>query len=263
MKTIIFPIFNLKLNIHSVALKILGIEVYWYGIIIVASILLALFVLKKENGKFGIRYEQILNLSILLIPSAFIGARIYYCVFNQKEYANIGEMLNIRQGGLAIYGAIIAGSIVIYFYCKKKNINLLDLLDYIVPCLSLGQAIGRWGNFINIEAYGSQTNLPWKMGIQEANIVKYVHPTFLYESIGTFILFIFLQKVSKNRKFKGEITYLYLIGYSFIRFLIEPMRTDSLMLGKYKISQCISAILFVVFCTIMLKNRRKQRKITK
>lgn len=263
MKIVIFPMLNLKLNINPIAIKMFGIEIYWYAIIIVASVLLALFLSQKEDGKFGIRHEQILNLSILLIPSAFLGARIYYCLFNQKEYTNIKQILNIKDGGLAIYGAILAGSIAIYYYSKKQKINLLDLFDYLVPYLSLGQAIGRWGNFINVEAYGIPTNLLWKMGIEEQNTIKYVHPTFLYESIGTLILFILLQKVSKNRKFQGQITYIYLIGYSFIRFLVEQVRADSLMLKNYKISQLISAILFVVFCTIMLKKTKKQNKITK
>lgn len=263
MKTVTFPMLNLKLNINPIAIKIGEIEIYWYGIIIVASILLALFLSKKEDGKFGIRYEQILNLSIILIPIAFLGARIYYCLFNQPEYSNIKEMLNIKDGGLAIYGAILTGAVVIYGYSKLQKINLLNLLDYLVPYLSLGQAIGRWGNFINVEAYGTETNLLWKMGIEQQNTIQYVHPTFLYESIGTFLLFIFLQKISKKRKFQGQITYSYLIGYSLIRFFVEQVRVDSLMLKNYKISQLVSAVLFVVFCTIMLKKTKKQNKITK
>ena len=263
MKTVTFPILNLKLNINPVAIKILGIEIYWYGIIIVASILLALFLSKKENGTFNIKHEQILNLSMLVIPIAFVGARIYYVLFNLKEYTNLWEILNIKDGGIAIYGGILAGMVALYFYCKKHKINPLDVLDYLAPYLSLGQAIGRWGNFINVEAYGIPTNLPWKMGIQEQGMTQYVHPTFLYESIGTFLLFLVLQKISKNRKFKGEITYLYFIGYSLLRFLIEPLRADSLLLKNYKISQLVSAVLFVGFCTIMFKKTKKQNKITK
>lgn len=253
---------NIKLNINPIAIKIFGMEIYWYGIIIVASILLAIFLSKKEHKKFGIKHEQILNLTIILIPFAFLGARIYYCLFNQQEYSNIKEVLNIKDGGLAIYGAILAGAVVIYVYSKLQKINLLDLFDYIVPYLSLGQAIGRWGNFINVEAYGTPTNLLWKMGIEEQSTIQYVHPTFLYESIGTFLLFIILQKISKKRKFQGQITYSYLIGYSLIRFFVEQVRADSLMLKNYKISQLISAGLFVTFCTIMLKKTKKHNKIT-
>lgn len=263
MNTVTFPMLNLELNMDPVAIKIGEIQIYWYAIIIVASILLALFLSKKEDGKFGIKYEQILNLSLYLIPLSFLGARTYYCFFNQQEYTSIKEVFNIKDGGLAIYGAILTGAMVIYWYSKKQKINLLNLFDYIVPYLSLGQAIGRWGNLINVEAYGTPTNLPWKMGIVEQNSITYVHPTFLYESIGTLLLFILLQKVSKKRKFQGQITYIYLIGYSFIRFLVEQLRADSLMLKNYKISQLISAVLFVGFCIILLKKTKKQNKITK
>jgi len=263
MKQITFPMLNLEMNINPVVAEIFGIKIYWYGIIIVASIILAIFLCKKDDGKFKIQYEQILDLCIILIPVAFIGARIYYCIFNINQYTSIWQILNIKDGGLAIYGAIIAGIIVIYCYCKKKRINTLDLLDYIIPYLSLGQAIGRWGNFVNVEAYGIETNIIWKMGIKDRATIKYVHPTFLYESIADFILFIILQKISKNRKFKGEITYIYLIGYSFTRFFVEGLRADSLMLKNYKISQLISAIILVAFCIIMLQKTKKQNKSTK
>lgn len=262
MKKILFPLLNLELNINPIAFNVFGIDVYWYGVIIVASIILALFLCKKNDGKFGIKYEDILDLSILLIPISIICARIYYIIFSPNKFTSLNQILNFKDGGLAIYGGIIGGAIVAYIFCKRRNIQILDLLDYIVPFLALGQAIGRWANFINVEAYGTATDMPWKMGIVEEGVIKYVHPTFLYESIATFIIFLALIRVSKNRKFTGEITYLYIIMYSCIRTIIEGLRIDSLMLYNVRISQILSIILFVTFC-IVLSKKIEITKITK
>lgn len=260
MQKITFPILNLELNINKIAFTIYGINIYWYAVIIVASLILALILLKRKDKKFGIKYEDILDLSIILIPISFITARAYYVIFNLKAYQNIQSMLNIKDGGLAIYGGIIGGVITAYIFCKKRKINLLDLLDYIAPILALGQAIGRWGNFINKEAYGAQTNLPWKMGIQIGNEIQYVHPTFLYESIATFTIFIILTKMSKNRKYAGQITYYYIIMYSFIRAIIEQLRIDSLMLYNFRISR---DIINSIICSILHNNIEKRNKTQK
>lgn len=262
MSKVTFPLLNLELNINKIAFTILGVPIYWYAILIVASIALAIFLCKKNDGKYNISYNDIIDLSIILIPISFICARLYYVLFNLKSYTNLISILNIKDGGLAIYGGIIGGAIVIYLFCKKRNIKMLDLLDYIVPYLALGQAIGRWGNFINIEAYGEITNLPWKMGIETINGIQYVHPTFLYESICTFIIFIILTKLSKRRKFSGQIVYGYLILYSFIRFFIEGLRIDSLMFGSFRISQIVSAVLFITFLIIYYKSTRKTNNKT-
>lgn len=164
--TITFPILNLEINLNKIACTIYGINIYWYAILITASIILALILCKIQDGKFGIKFQTILDLSIFLIPISFICARIYYVIFNINNYTNLINILNIRDGGIAIYGGIIGGVITTYVFCKKRKINPLDILDYIVPYLALGQSIGRWGNFINVEAYGTATNLPWKMGIK-------------------------------------------------------------------------------------------------
>lgn len=257
MSSVTFPILNLELNINKIAFTVFGIPIYWYAILIVASLALAIFLCKRKDGKYNIKFDDIIDLSIILIPVAFVCARLYYVIFNIKIYTNFASILNIKDGGLAIYGGIIGGAIVIYFFCKKRNIKILDLLDYIVPYLALGQAIGRWGNFINVEAYGETTNLPWKMGIETINGIQYVHPTFLYESICTFIIFIILSKLSKRRKFSGQIVYVYLILYSFIRFFIEGLRIDSLMIGSFRISQIVSVVLFITFSIVYYKNARK------
>lgn len=254
MNTII--LFGLELNINKIAFEILGIPIHWYAVLIVFSIALTLILSKKNDGKYGIKHTDIIDLSIILIPISFICARIYYVVFNMKNYHTLAQILNIKDGGLAIYGGIIGGVITAYIFCKKKNINILDLLDYLAPFLALSQSIGRWGNFINVEAYGIETKMPWKMGIKNTTGITYVHPTFLYESICTLTIFIILKKISKNRKYSGQITIYYIIMYSFIRAIIEALRIDSLMFYNLRISQILSIILFVVFTLIAIKKNR-------
>lgn len=262
METVTFPFVNLTLQLNPIAFKVWNIPVYWYAIIIVASMVLALFLCYKKSGKFGITFETILDLSLWLFPISFIGARLYYVLFNSQDYLDWTQIFNIKDGGLAIYGGIIAGAIVCYFFCKKRKINLWNLLDYLVPYLALAQCLGRFGNFINVEAYGTATQLPWKMGIFLNGEIQYVHPTFLYESIATFFIFILLSLRSRNRRFSGEITYLYLILYSFARFFIEGLRIDSLYFMNFRVSQIISAILFVLFCWLLSK-KLEMEKITK
>ena len=150
--------------------------------------------------------------------------------------------------------------ITVYFYCKSKKISFLDLLDYIVPYLALGQAIGRWGNFFNQEAYGIQTDSIFRMGIIESGKYIEVHPTFLYESICNFIIFIILSLISNKRKFKGQIIYTYFVLYGFVRFFIEELRVDSLMIGDYKISQILSIILVIVFGIVLIYKRIKNKR---
>ena len=242
--------------ISRVAFSFMGVDVYWYAILITLAIAIGFLLAKFNDGKYNIKYDDILDLSLVMIPIAIICARIYYVLFNLNYYlSNPSEILDFRNGGIAIYGALIGGIFTIIVFCKKKKINILNLLDYIAPIIPLGQAIGRWGNYINIEAYGSETNLPLKMEIIEDGIIKYVHPTFLYESVGNFILFILLLRISKNRNFSGQIVSLYLIGYSFIRFFIEGLRTDSLMLGNIRISQLVSVIMFIVAIIFYIRER--------
>jgi phosphatidylglycerol:prolipoprotein diacylglycerol transferase len=176
---------------------------------------------------------------------------------------NPSEIIKIKNGGLAIYGGIIGGLIVIAIYGKIKKMKILDITDYIVPIVAFCQSVGRWGNYINIEAYGYETNWPLKMEIVEHGITKYVHPTFLYESICTMLIFILLSILSKKRKFTGEITYLYIICYSFVRFFIEGLRTDSLMFYNCRISQVLSLVLFIVFSGILLYKKKNTNEMSK
>lgn len=265
MQIIEFPMFNIKLNISKIAFNIFGIDIYWYALIIVFAIISALFYCRKIDGMYKIKFETILNIYIWIIPIGVICARLYYVLFKLEYFLqNPISILNIRDGGLAIYGGIIGGIITIIFYCKKQKINLLNLLDYLAPAVALAQSIGRWGNFFNLEAYGIETNLPWRMCIIKDGIQKCVHPTFLYESICTFLIFILLCNLQKRRKFKGEILYLYLILYAFVRFWIEGIRIDSLMLYNFRISQILSIAVFILFLGIftyaVIKNHIMSKK---
>lgn len=251
--------------ISRIAFCIGDITIYWYAVLIVFAIILALIWCALHSGRFGIKFEDILDLAIFVIPISIICARLYYVAFSwDYYYNNLNEIFNIKDGGLAIYGGIIGGVITILIGSKIKKIKPLDITDYVAPVLALAQSIGRWGNYINIEAYGYETsNSIIKMEIIENGIVKYVHPTFLYESICTFIIFIILSIVSKKRKFSGEITYKYIICYSFARFIIEGLRTDSLMFYNCRISQILSMALFIVFSSILIYKKIKHRALSK
>ncbi len=247
--------------ISRIAFTFAGIDIYWYAILIVSSIIIGIIWSIYNSGKYGIKYETIIDLCIFMIPIAILSARTYYVLFNFEYYKNNPiEILNFRNGGLAIYGGVIGAIITIIIFGKIKKINILNLTDYIAPIVPLGQAIGRWGNYINIEAYGVETSLPIKMKIIENGITKYVHPTFLYESIGDFVLFLLLLKISKKTKFSGQITFLYFIGYSFLRFFIEGLRTDSLMLGYIRASQLLSLIIFIVFSILYIIKKKNISK---
>lgn len=265
MNQIDFPGLNLTIHISQIAFKIFGIEIYWYAILIVSAMAIGIIICKKRDGLYGIKFNDVLDLLIYLIPISIISTRFYYVVFNLQYYlANPAQILNIRNGGMAIYGGVIGGAITCFIFCKKRKLNILDLLDYIVPSLVLGQAIGRWGNFINIEAYGKITNLPWRMGIIKCGEYSEVHPAFLYESIACLAIFIILVIIKDKRKFKGQSTLIYLILYSIERTFVEGLRIDSLMLGKIRISQLLSVVIFILSMAIYIILYKKiQNKKTK
>lgn len=259
MQVISFPNLHLQFHISRIAIQIGNIKIYWYAIFIVLAIILALGMYKKQNGKYGIFFKDILNVSLWVLPMAFIGARLYYVLFCLEYFLkNPMEILNIQAGGLAIYGGILVGGLTIVIYSKKHKIDLFNLLDYIVPCIALGQAIGRWGNFINGEAHGITTDIFWKMGIIENGQYREVHPTFLYESLATLLLFFFLQHKSKHRKWKGEITAWYMVGYGIARIIIEGLRTDSLYLGTFRISQWVSTLLVIISSYWIYRKHQKR-----
>lgn len=260
MKEVIFNSIGLKLSVSNVAFKMFGINIYWYAILITIAILLGIIIMYKDKGKYNIKFESILELLVFLIPISFIGARIYYVLFKFNFYINNPlKVFYIRDGGLAVYGGIIFGLITVILFCKIKKIKVLDMLDYIVICLPLGQAIGRWGNFFNVEAYGKITNNFFRMGIFENGIFKEVHPTFLYESTITLLLFCFLFFIRRKRKYSGEITFLYLALYSLARFFIEGLRTDSLMLASARVSQILSLLVFIIASVLLIYKEKSMK----
>lgn len=225
-----------------VAFSVFGIDIAWYGILIVIGMILAILVdMSLIDGRYGFTKDNFLDFVLIMIPIAVITTRLYYVIFYDLDYylSNPAQILNFRQGGLAIHGGIIGGIIVGYIYTKKKKIPFYYLADIIAPGLALAQSIGRWGNFINQEAHGGPTDLPWAITV---NGVK-VHPTFLYESIITFSIFLFLYfYLSKRKKFDGQLFAIYLIVYSIGRFFIEGLRTDSLYFGPFRVAQLVSIL---------------------
>ncbi len=242
---------------NPIAFTIAGIDIRWYGILIGVAFLLAIYISYLRAPRFGIVQDDILDLTIFLIPCSIIGARAYYVIFSYENYrGNFIQMLNLRAGGLAIHGGIIAGVIVSYIVAKHKKIKFSNLADLIMPQVALAQAIGRWGNFFNSEAHGGPTNLPWAITVYGEK----VHPTFLYESIWCFFIFIFLIFLSNKIKFNGQIALLYAMLYSFERFWVEGLRTDSLMIGQFRQAQVLSLVVFILALSAYIYQVRKYKK---
>lgn len=232
----------MSFDIDPVAFRLFGINIYWYALIIVAGMLLGIYFAKKELVRRGFDEDFVYDLVFVAIPIGIIGARLWYVLFEWDYYSqNPNQILNIRGGGLAIHGGIIFGALALYFYTKRKNIPFLDITDTFVPSLALGQGIGRWGNFMNMEAHGGPTDLPWGIVIDGVK----VHPTFLYESIGDILIFLFLINYRKNNPDKGKQSAIYLIAYGVLRFFVEGLRTDSLYIGGLRTAQLVS-IVFVL-----------------
>ncbi|MDO5715976.1 MAG: prolipoprotein diacylglyceryl transferase [Tissierellia bacterium] len=233
------------MNIDPVAFSLFGLEVRWYGILIAIGAFLAVYttdkLAEKKNYKNGLYQGVGTDLSLIVIILGIIGARLYYVAFQWDYYSHhLSEIPAIRNGGLAIYGGILAGILAGYFFCRIKKLKFLTVADCVAPGLALAQGIGRWGNFINGEAHGGPTNLPWAIVVDGQK----VHPTFLYESLIDIGIFLFLYfYLSKRQKFEGQLFFLYFIIYGMGRFFVEGMRTDSLYLGSYRVSQLVSLIL--------------------
>lgn len=241
-----------------VAFKLFGLEVRWYGILIALGVVIGTILALREAKRRGLNEDTLLDFLLFAIPGAIVGARIYYVVFSWDFYKNNpSEILNLRGGGLAIHGAVIAGVIIALIFSKIRKINFWVIADIVAPSLILGQAIGRWGNFANQEAHGGPTNLPWGILIDGVK----VHPTFLYESIWNFFVFLFLMWYRKRAKAEGEVFLLYIILYSLARGLIEGLRTDSLMWGQFRVAQLISAATIIVGVIVFYIIRKKHRSI--
>ena len=235
-------------------------SIRWYAIFMVLAFLLGLFIVNKEAKKRNIDVKLISDLIFYLIPISILGARIYYCAFEWNYYRhNVLDVIKIWEGGLAIHGGIIASLLFIIFYTKQNKLPLLKTLDIISPALIIGQAIGRWGNFFNGEAFGPITTIEKLKSLHIPNFIikgmhingHYYHPTFFYESLGCLVGFIILKSMNRFFKLKtGIVTSCYLIIYGTIRFFIEILRQDSLMLGSIKVAQLVSIIM--IFSGLLL-----------
>lgn len=251
-------------------LKIGSLQIYWYSVILLFAFVLGIILATIYGKKEGIDKDTIYDYAVYLIPICLIGARLYYVFFNLDYYMNnVMAIIKVWEGGLAIHGGILAGVIYTYYYSKKHNISFLKFLDILVISLIVGQIIGRWGNFMNGEAYGPIVSLKTLQSFHIPNFIidgvfiegHYHHPTFLYESLWNLLgLTIILIMRRKRFYHYGYLTAIYLIWYGLGRFFIEGMRQDSLMLGIFKIAQIVSIgmiILGVFLFFIILRNWKK------
>ncbi|MBQ7835863.1 MAG: prolipoprotein diacylglyceryl transferase [Clostridia bacterium] len=289
MHNIGFPGFGIgPFIIDSTAFTVFGIDIKWYGIIICCGMLLA-YAYAWTRAKYeGITTDDLLDLALALMIFGVIGARVYYIIFSLESFivtnkggfganlwATIVEMFSVRDGGLAIFGGVIAGFFTAMVVAKKKKIYFPVLLDVLAPSVMIGQLVGRWGNFMNAEAYGSETTLPWRMSIADVAYLgeKYepvigptseVHPTFLYESLWNLVGFVVIACLYKKKKFNGQWLCFYMAWYGLGRALIEGLRTDSLELGPLRVSQwlaggiCIAGIVLLVLGLVKAKKEEEK-----
>lgn len=243
------------------------IQIKWYSVFIILGLFISLIWAIREGKRFSLDKEFIINVFFWTIIIGVVGARAYYVIFNLDYYSqNLGEIYKIWNGGIAIHGGIIFGVITIWIYCKKYKVNTLKFLDITVPALFLSQALGRWGNFFNSEAYGVQTTLAHLKNLHIPNFIiegmhingYYYTPTFLYESLWCIIGLILVFVIRKLKYTKiGYQTGFYLMWYSVGRFFIESLRLDSLMLGNLRVAQIISIIMFIIGFIIILVESKK------
>lgn len=241
---------------NRVFITIGPVTIYWYSIIILTAVLIGYNMVFNYCKKIGYRASVVSDMLFYLVIWAIVGARLYYVIFNFSAYKdNLLDIFMLWEGGLAIYGAVIAGIIYIYYYCKKHELNFIKVLDIFSLSLLLGQAIGRWGNFFNSEAYGGITTYEAMSGIGIPEFIikgmyiegAYRQPTFLYESIWCFMGVIILYIIRKKYYVKvGQQVYFYLIWYGVGRFFIEGLRSDSLYIGMFRVSQIVSIVMVIV-----------------
>lgn len=259
-------------QINRVAFELFGLQIYWYAIIIVSGIALALWMSNREAVRVGLKEDDMTNFILWALPIAIIGARLYYILFDLEPYlADPIQIFNTRSGGLAIYGGLIAAVIVLLVYTRHHFIDPWLFLDVVAPGVMLGQAMGRWGNFTNHEAYGGETTRQFLENLHLPQFIinnmyidgAFRQPTFFYESMWSFIGLVLILIIRKKVAVKrGELFLGYVTWYSFGRFFIEGMRTDSLYLfGSLRVSQVLSLILFVSGIVLLYYRRKKRTDI--
>lgn len=256
ISTISFPGLGIgEFDVDSVAFSIgNSIDIAWYALIIVTGMIAAVAYLTWRSVKIGVCPEDILDGVIFVIPIGIIGARLYYVLTTLENYDSLAEVINIRNGGLAIYGGIIAGTLTVIGWCRVKKMKFLALADCIAPGLILAQGIGRWGNFMNGEAYGAQTDIFCRMGLDNLYTwgTEYVHPTFLYESLWNILGFILVNIFYKKKKYDGQIFLAVFGWYGLGRMLIEGLRQDSLYVGPFRISQVLAGMVFIACVAFLI-----------
>ena len=278
-----FPHLGIYLPNVGKTISVFGFDIAYYGITIAIAMIVGISIALHEAKRTGQNQDTYLDLLMLTMLTSVVGARIYYVIFSWDNYKdNLGEILNIRNGGLAIYGGIIAGAITVFIYSKITKMKFLQIADTVCMGLAAGQIIGRWGNFFNREAFGEYTNNLLAMQLPVSAVrkneitsamwnhvvpiggVEYiqVHPTFLYEGLWSFMVLLFLFWFRKRKKFEGELFFCYLAGYGAGRFWIESLRTDQLLLPgiHVPVSQMLSAVLVVVSLSVIICKRRKNRE---
>ena len=253
-----------NLPVNRVAFSVGSFDVYWYGILIATGLFLCLLYAYFCARRYDVNRDKLFDCVIVGIVTAIIGARAYYVAFKWDYFsANPSEIIDIRDGGLAIYGGIIGALVGGLLMAKIRKQKFLPILDLTLTCFLLGQAIGRWGNFFNQEAYGTETDNIFRM-VSEGTGGAEVHPCFLYESVWCglgFVLLVFFNR--KFQKYHGQVFYLYLVWYGFERTIVEGLRTDSLYLPfkvfgyDVRVSQALSAVLFIVGIVLLIVNRKK------
>ncbi|MGN0451566.1 MAG: prolipoprotein diacylglyceryl transferase [Acutalibacteraceae bacterium] len=262
-------IFGIKLTLSPVAFSIpLGSrhwDIYWYGIIIATGFLLALIYGIKNAARLGINTDRMLDVVLVATPVAILSARVYYLIFDGEKLNGIGDFFGFGDSsgfaGLAIYGGVIGAFVSGAVMCKIRKIKILDMFDLAVMGFLIGQGIGRWGNFVNQEAYGSFTGSSW-WGMESTKTISemgegLVHPCFLYESVWCIAGFFILNYFSKKRRFSGEISLMYCVWYGFGRGIIELLRTDSLMIGNIRVSCLLSFMICIAGAVLLTVMRRR------
>ena len=279
--TVSFPGLGLDFEVNRVAFSIGDLPVYWYGILIALGFILAILYVSRRAREFGVDADRMLDVILGGAIGGIVGARAYYVILQWDYYGqNLSQIFNTRSGGMAIYGGLIGGVLIGLLMCKIRRVKFMPALDLVVGGFLIGQGIGRWGNFVNIEAFGANTSLPW--GMSSSVITDYltqheaeleaigmdidpnmpVHPTFLYESLWCLLGFAFIAWYTRRRKFDGELTLLYMMWYGAGRAVIEGLRTDSLMIPgtSLRASQVLAAAMAVVAAIIWIVKTSKVKK---
>ena len=242
--TISFPGLGIQINPPR-GIEIGSMTIYFYGIVIAAGLLLAVLYGMKRSRQFGLKQDDIIDGVLWIVPVAIVCARIYYCIFSWDSYKNDPiSVLYIWEGGIAIYGGVIGAALGVVLHCRIKKMSLPATLDLVALGFLIGQAMGRWGNFFNREAFGAPTQAFLRMGLMNTTTgeFEYYHPTFLYESVWNAVGFVALHFLSKKRQYDGQIALGYVAWYGLGRTVIEGLRMDSLYWGNFRVSQILAAV---------------------